>query len=123
MKNLNVDQVNTKNSVTWTACNDDSRSNYWRSVFLEKYGGEFIKEGRYLKWQEIEIKPNHYYLYSNADDAVVKINHMSNFCKKNNLNRSAMYEVKTGKRKQHKGYKYLGEEINGNTILERRNQQ
>ena len=55
MKILNVEQVNIKNSVTWTACNDDSRSNYWRSVFLEKYGGEFIKEGRYLKWQEIEI--------------------------------------------------------------------
>ena len=35
MKILNVEQVNIKNSVTWTACNDDSRSNYWRSVFLE----------------------------------------------------------------------------------------
>lgn len=122
MKVLKLEEVNNKNSVTWIACNDDSRSNYWRSLFLDKYGGEFIKEGRYWKWQELQNKPYHYYLYSDASDHIVKIDHMSDFCKKNNLNRSAMYEVKTGKRKQYKGYKYLGEEINGNIILERGSQ-
>lgn len=121
MKTLKLDEVNNKNSTTWTACNDDSRSNYWRSSFLDKFGGEFVKKGKYWFWKELEIKSNHYYLYLDPSDKIVKIDHMSNFCKMNNLNRSAMYEVKMGKRKQYKGYKYLGEEINGNTLLARSN--
>jgi len=123
MKVLKLEDVNNKNSVTWTACNDDSRSKYWRSLFLEQYGGEFVKEGKYWKWEEPITKPYHYYLYSDVLNNVIKIDHMSNFCKKNNLNRSAMYEVMSGKRKQYKGYKYLGEEINGNIILERGSKQ
>ena len=110
--------MNRKNSLTWTACNDDSRSKFWRSLFLEKFGGEFVKDGRYWTWNDDKFRIYHYYLYSDINNNVVKIDNMSEYCKNNNLSRAAMYEVKSGKRKQYKGYKFLGEEINGNIILE-----
>jgi len=118
MKVLKLEEVNRKNSVTWTACNDDSRSKFWRSLFLEKFGGEFVKDGRYWSWNDDKFRIYHYYLYSDINNNVVKIDNMSEYCKKNSLSRAAMYEVKSGKRKQYKGYKFLGEEINGNIILE-----
>ena len=124
MKILKLEEVNRKNSVTWTACNDDSRSNYWRSLFLEQFGGEFVKNGRYWLWKEEEkVDDKHYFLYSDSNNNVVKIDNMSTFCKENKLSRSAMYEVKLGKRKQYKGYRYLGEQIYGDIILERGDQQ
>lgn len=123
MKILKLEEVNKKNSVTWTACNDDSRSNFWRSLFLEKYGGEFVRDGRNWKWQQIPEVAGHYYLFTDANNNMVKIDNMLDFCRRNNLNRSALYEVKMGKRKQYKGYRYQGEEINGNIILERRDER
>jgi len=124
MKILKIEDVNVKNSGTWIACNDDSRSKYWRSLFLEQNGGEFVKDGRYWKWQkEEEFRIYHYYLFTDVNNNVVKIDNMSEYCKKNNLSRSALYEVMSGKRKQYKGFRYQGEEINGNIILERRNKQ
>jgi hypothetical protein len=123
MKVLKIEEVNVKNSNTWTACNDDSRSNYWRSLFLEQNGGEFVKEGRYWKWQKIEDPVGHFYLFTDINNNVVKIDNMLEYCRKNNLSRAALYEVMSGKRKQYKGYRYQGEEINGNIILERRNRQ
>lgn len=121
MKILKINEVNVKNSATWIACNDDSRSNYWRNLFIEQNGGEFIKNGRYWQWkQEEQFRIYHYYLFTDVNNNVVKIDNMSEYCKKNNLSRSALYEVMSGKRKQYKGYRYQGEEINGNIILERR---
>ena len=53
MRPLNIEEINKLHSPTWVACNDNSKSKLYRNQILSEYGGEFIKDGKYLKWQEI----------------------------------------------------------------------
>jgi hypothetical protein len=118
MKRLRLEEVNKRNSLTWTACNDDSRSAYWRSSFKNKFGGEFSKEGRSWVWKEnkpVEI-PRRCFVFEKENKEVKIVNFME-YCKQNDLNRSAMYEVMQGKRKQYKGYTFLAEEIHGLRVI------
>jgi hypothetical protein len=118
MKRLLPEEVNKRNSITWTACNDDSRSAFWRSTFKNQYGGEFFKEGRGWVWKEnkpVEIPRRCWVFMLNNEE--VKITNFSEYCANNSLQRSAMYEVMQGKRKQYKGYTFLAEEIHGLRVI------
>lgn len=120
MKRLRLEEVNRRNSVTWTACNDDSRSAIWRKLFIESFGGKFIKEGRYWKWDENKKEqfiPRKSWIFNDKNNKEVRITNFTEYCKEHDLSRSAMYEVMSGKRRQHKGYTFLAEEINGVKIV------
>jgi len=110
--------VNRRNSVTWTACNDDSRSNIWRKLFIDYYGGKFVRVGRYWKWDENkkDETPRKCWIFS-KENKEIRITHFSDYCKENNLSRAAMYEVMNGKRKQYKGYTFIAEELYGVKII------
>ena len=114
MKHLRLNEINKKNSITWTACNDDARSAFWRNLFISKFGGNFIKERTGWLWQEEKKQeiPRKCWIFS-KDSKEVRITHFTDYCKENSLNRSAMYEVMSGKRKQYKGYTFVTEELNG----------
>jgi len=109
MKILRKSEVNIPNSRTWVACNDDSKSKYYKGAFLEKYGGEFIKSGRYVKWQKIQppaeiYVPRRLLAIVDPTGKVIGIDHMTNYCIEHKLSKSALYEVLRGTRKQYKGY-------------------
>jgi len=118
MKRLLPEEVNKRNSITWTACNDDSRAAIWRNVFVEKFGGSFSRERTGWTWKEDKKQeiPRKCWIFS-KDNKEIRITHFSDYCKDNNLSRSAMYEVMNGKRKQHKGYTFVAEELNGVKII------
>jgi hypothetical protein len=118
MKKLRLEEVNKRNSLTWTACNDDSRSGIWRKLFLESFGGKFTREGRYWIWDENKKQevPRKCWIFSKENKEVRIINFLE-YCKDNNLSRSAMYEVMNGKRRQYKGYTFVAEELHGIKII------
>lgn len=109
---LKQSDINRQNSPTWIACNDDSRSGYWRSVFTSQYGGEFTKNFRYWSWKETEsyIAPKFWVFAFQGKE--VKTFNLYEFCKEKSLTRSAMYDLMHGRRPQHKGYTFLREEAN-----------
>lgn len=115
-KILIKEQINKVNSPTWVACNDDAKSTLWRQQFVNDFGGEFIKE-RYWKWQEVQkpvekrkiITPNTKFFLFLKENSVVRVHNMTDFCRRNNYSRAAMYEVINGKRKSYKGHTYIGE--------------
>lgn len=106
------EEVNKKYSPTWVYCNDNSRSKRFRDMFIKQFGGEFIKESRLtFKWQEIKKpeKIKRKFVFEDRNGTVYVVENMYEFCKKNNLKRPALYEVITGKRKSHRGYKFIAE--------------
>lgn len=108
---LKLEDVNTKYSQTWVKCNDDSRSTYFRKQFIAQFGGEFIKDGRELRWREIP-KPTvvrRKFIFEDPEGRIHFVDNMYDFCKKRDLNRAPMYEMIAGKRKQYKKYKFVGE--------------
>lgn len=123
---LSLNDVNIIRSLTWIRCNDDSKSNYWRSQFINRYGGKFTKNGRYWEWtpsgeQIITFEPSvseppHYtgteepsktWIFKNENGDILKTKNIQEFCKINNLTRSSLYEVISGKRKNHKGISFI----------------
>lgn len=50
------EQVNRRNTRVWVRMNEDAKSPYFRNQFIQKYGGKFIKEGRYWKWMELDFE-------------------------------------------------------------------
>lgn len=107
---LKIEEINKKHSSTWTACNDNSKSSTIREQILTKYGGEFVKDGRYLKWQEIPPIPKIYIpvrllKFIDPLGKLVEIDNMTEYCQKNKLSKAAMYELLRGIRKSHKGYR------------------
>jgi hypothetical protein len=104
------EDINKKYSPTWVYCNDNTRSKIFREKFVKEFGGEFIKESRYsYKWQEIKKKPKRKFIFEDRDGTVYVVENMYDFCKKNNLKRPALYEVVVGKRKSHRGYRFIAE--------------
>lgn len=122
---LSLNDVNRKGSFTWIKCNDDAKSFYFRSVFCSKYGGEFIKTGRYHEWNpekselildidlSEELKENKdsdqkkIWTFKDPQGNLIKTTNLQNFCKENELTRSSLYEVISGKRALHKGYAFI----------------
>jgi hypothetical protein len=115
-KNLIKEHVNRVNTPTWVACNDDARSSIWRQQFINDFGGEFVKQ-RHWTWQEVQkpiekkktVVPNTKFFVFLKENATVKVHNMTDFCRKNDYSRAAMYEVINGKRKSYKGHTYVGE--------------
>ena len=110
MRPLNIEEINRLHSPTWVACNDNSKSKLYRNQILSEYGGEFIKDGKYLKWQEIPpIKkvyvPVRLLKILDPSGKCIEIDNMTDYCQQNNLSKAAMYEVIRGVRKSHKGYR------------------
>lgn len=104
--------INRRNSPTWVACNDDSRSGLWRSKFLEEFGGEFKKNFRYWTWNVKESYiPSKFWIFSFGGKEV-KTSNLLEFCRDRVLTRSALYDLMHGRRPQHKGYTFLREESN-----------
>jgi len=107
---MKKEEVNKKNSNTWTRINDDSKKKQWRKKFIEKFGGSFKQVSRlYVEWQEdtpkTEEKPKERIIsLINPQGEVVEIQNFTKYCRENDLSRSALYEVMRGSRKQHKGY-------------------
>lgn len=109
MRNFKHEDVNKRHSATWTACNDDSKSKIYRHEFISMFGGEFVPEGRYLKWQSIPVLqpiyvPRRLLKFIGPNNTLVEIDHMTEYCVEHNLNKAAMYQVLQGTRKIHKGY-------------------
>ena len=90
MYKLVKDDVNKKHSYTWTKLNDDSRYMQFRSDFIREFGGEFD-------------------LIQTPDGMIDEVHNFAKYCRDRELNRSAMYEVLKGKRKQYKGYRVKGD--------------
>ena len=120
---LSFSDVNIRGSFTWTKCNDDSKSTYFRQIFTQKHGGEFVKSGRNWEWvpsaiQMIAIDPSpppepvfdvnaKTWIFTDADGSEIKVQNILDFCKRHDLTRSSVYEVISGKRKHHKGFKFV----------------
>tara|TARA_R100000458_G_C8051316_1_gene98325 strand:- start:45 stop:398 length:354 start_codon:yes stop_codon:yes gene_type:complete len=108
---LKKDDVNKVNTVTWVKCNDDAKSDRWRNMFVDIYGGEFEKNGLYWNWKQGIVpkipkkEPNRRFKVTTPDNQTIYVENVNNFCKKNKLNKSAFYAVVKGQRSHHKGYK------------------
>jgi hypothetical protein len=123
---LSLNDVNRRNSFTWTKCNDDAKSGFFRQQFLNKFGGKFESKGKNWEWtpsqdQIIQLEasmteppvsnelhePSKTWIFKNIDGNIVKTKNIQEFCKDNALTRSSLYEVMSGKRKQHKGFSFV----------------
>lgn len=109
---MNKDYINKRNTKDWIKCNDNSKSEYWRGVFVSEHGGHFVSEGRHWVWREKEeiVVDNRLrqtrknYIFINKDGVEFLADNFTKFCKNNELNRAAMHQVENGKRRQHKGF-------------------
>lgn len=122
---LSLNDVNRRNSFTWVKCNDDAKSGYFRQLFINRYGGEFKRNGRNWEWtptieqiitldasvsqppQNEPQEPSKTWIFKNKDGDLVKTKNVQEFCKQNELTRSSLYEVISGKRKHHKGFSFI----------------
>ena len=122
---LSFNDVNRRRSFTWTKCNDDAKSGLFRNMFIEKFGGEFIRNGREWEWtptkeQIISLEPSiaepppqepqeptKTWVFKNTEGEIIKTKNIQEFCRDNALTRSSLYEVISGKRKHHKGFSFV----------------
>ena len=103
------EHVNKINTPTWVRMNEDARKMIYRDEFLQNFGGKFIKNGRYVKWEPKEdySKYTDKYVVETPDNKIELIEVFSKFCKQNNLNKAAMYGTLNGTRNHHKGFKLV----------------
>jgi hypothetical protein len=108
---MNKDYVNRRNTRDWIKCNEDTKSAYWRDKFVEEHGGQFIHEGKIWRWEEQKIivdnrikQERKEYIFINKDGVEFLTDNFAKFCRKNELNKSAMHQVIKGDRRQHKGF-------------------
>ena len=110
---MNKDLVNRRNTREWIKCNDDSRSHAHRNNFVSEHGGEFTQNGKFWEWKEkiSEIVEDNRikqerkdYVFINKDGVEFLTDNFTKFCRKNDLNKSAMYKVMSGERNHHKGF-------------------
>jgi len=87
--------------------NEDSHAKNNRSNFCKQYGGEFNKIGRYFKWEELEKEPEKRIMIFEREGEIFEVSNVMEFCREHNLTKSALYEVISGKRKQHKKFKFI----------------
>jgi len=110
---MNKDYINKRNTRDWIRCNEDAKSGYWRNIFVEEHGGEFLQTGRFWEWKEKIhkiIEDNRIqqerkeFIFINKDGVEFLTDNFSKFCRINELNKSAIYKVMSGKRSHHKGF-------------------
>ena len=128
MIRLLKDEVNRRGSNTWTMCNDNSRSNVHRKMFVEKNGGLFTRVGGSWKWLEqdnqsgtiviindpekenIEVPKK--WIFADAEGKHYHVDNLTEFCNKYSLSRQKMYDLEKGIRKSHKGFKFIAKTEN-----------
>ena len=113
---MNRDQVNTRNTPTWGKVNDDAKSSFWRKHFCDLYGGKFTHIDKKWQWQEKESTTkkkiqSYTYTFSDPDGALIEVNNMMKFCREKSLNKSAVYELISGKRNHHKNFRFVEKKI------------
>ncbi len=106
---MNKDHVNKRNTRDWVKCNEDSKSIYWRNLFVKEHGGFFEQQGKQWIWKEKTVdnrikQERKEYIFINKNGVEFLTDNFSKFCRKNELNKAAMHQVQSGKRKQHKGF-------------------
>ena len=108
---MNKDYVNRRNTRDWVKCNEDAKSGYWRDEFVKEHGGQFIQEGKIWRWEEQKIivdnrikQERKEYIFINKDGVEFLTDNFTKFCRKNELNKSAMHQVMKGDRNHHKGF-------------------
>jgi len=109
---MNKDLVNTRNTREWIKCNDDAKSHIWRNKFIEEHSGTFVQDKKQWIWEEKEeIVPDtrlkqtrKEYIFINKDGVEFLTDNFTKFCRKHDLNRSALIKVMSGERKHHKGF-------------------
>ena len=113
---MTKEHVNQRNTPTWSMMNGNSRGGSNREEFINQHGGEFIhnwdKHGGIWLWRETtknteENTPQNNkteYILKNSDGEEFIVDNVSKFCRKNELNKSALYEVLKGNRSHHKGF-------------------
>lgn len=102
--------VNRTNSRCWVRMNEDSRKVKHRQNFIDEFGGEFIDTHRsgYVIWREVQnIKEKRVFVFRSPDNELMDILNVEKFCRDNNLTKSAVYEVISGKRKHHKKFEFV----------------
>jgi len=115
---LSFSDVNVRGSFTWVKCNDDAKSATFRQLFVNKHGGKFERKDKFWEWTPLnhqiinidasepkevtkEVK-NWVFVDSTGKEYIIQ--NILEFCKEQDLTRSSIYEVISGKRKQHKGF-------------------
>ena len=113
---MNKNHINKKNTRDWVYCNEDSRAEYHRNVFINEHGGEFThkwdKFGGEWTWSEKktsevpeEVKEKKRYILTDLKGNEYITENLSKFCRDNDLNKSAIFKVLSGERSHHKGYR------------------
>ena len=111
--NMNLDNVNKRNTREWALFNDNSKGAVNRNKFVEKHGGFFLRQGSQWLWNSMkrtEIVFSHrktarkLFLFTDKEGVKYISDNFVGFCRDHNLTKSAMHDVLVGKRKQHKGF-------------------
>ncbi len=113
-RSLRQEEVNKRHSYTWTRCNDDAKSKVWRERYMTEFGGNFTKIGRYFEWKPVlkaKEPTNRKIIVIKPDGTEDLVQNFTKYCRDNDLSKSAMYEVMSGKRSQHKGFRATREEL------------
>lgn len=99
-----INRINTKE---WVKANSMQNSHKYRDAFVKKYGGVFERIGAAWVWNDkllIEEKPTKLWIFYKNDGMMCLVENFMDFCRKNDLSKSAMYDVMNGRRKSHKGF-------------------
>jgi hypothetical protein len=93
--------------------NENGRAESNRKNLVLKYGGSWERRGNLWFWNEKMNKTivftdskvqRQLYLFTNKDGVSYLTDNFVRFCRENELTKSAMGDILTGKRKQHKGF-------------------
>jgi len=116
MNFLQLDKINVKNSKTWIACNDNSRSEYFRTEFIKKFGGSFVKENKTYVWIKDKRRkkskitkstPQTLYVFSDIDGNAIEITSIKDYCRERGMSNGALFDVVNGKKKSYKGLRFI----------------
>lgn len=111
--NMNLDNVNRRNTREWALFNGNSKSAQNRFKFTEKHGGIFTKTPQGWVWESklrktIEFshtkKKRTIYIFTDKEGIKYITDNFEGFCRDRKINSSAMYDVISGKRKSFKGF-------------------
>lgn len=111
--NMNLNNVNKKNTREWSLFNGNARGENNRQKFVKKYGGEFTKTENGWIWnsrlhKKLEFihtkKRRTIYIFTDKEGIKYITDNFEGFCRDRKINSSAMYDVISGKRKTFKGF-------------------
>ncbi len=109
MRPFDIRNINRVNSYEWSRCNNESRSQYWRSYVEKYYGGTFEQiiqnKGICWKWVAPPDGELNRWVFTDPEGKEHLVSNFKGFCKENDLDDGRMYDTYYGKRKHHKKWK------------------